>query len=115
MEQLARGRRLIQRLVPVMVQQEVGKHPFKPSQQLLPQGIQLHLAPFEPPGECFDLEGQRFGKPGGGIQAACQEFSTRSAVNIIIFGRGDRMLHTMMGDRARVNNPQFKAGIGCLM
>jgi hypothetical protein len=114
-EQLACGRRLTQRLCLVMVQQPVGKHPFKPSQQLIPQGIQLHRAPFEQPGEFFDRKGQRFGKPGGGIQASCQEFSNRSTVNIIICGSGYRMLQTMMGYCSRVNNPQFKAGIGSRM
>jgi len=84
MEELARGRRLAQGRFSVVLEQQVGKDAFDPSQSRIPPSTQLHFAPLEQPREFFDFQRQWFWKPSWCIEPAGQKFSNRRTVDVIV-------------------------------
>jgi len=107
MEELARGRRLAQGRFSVVLEQPVGKDAFDPSQSLIPQSPQLHVAPLEQPRAFFDFQRQWFWKPSWCIEPAGQKFSNRRTVDVIVLLTRSRIRCAMMGYRSRIDNRSF--------
>jgi hypothetical protein len=104
MEELARGRRLAPGRFRVVLEPQVGKDAFDPSQSLSPQSTQVHVAPLEQPSAFLDFQRQWFWKPSWGGEPAGQQFSNRRTVEVIVRLPWSRILCAMMRSRSRLDN-----------